>query len=131
VSRKLLIHVVERVIGDAQSEQNLLTGCFALALPLSLMPGKAATEQKSKNKNSSETLPEMGMALRGSRAPVPQNSVFQAGRRGLTRKGLPKFLLKLIHRLKLHARTPFRERTLSNGLLPWRGAASGRVADGS
>ena len=64
MSRELLIHVVERVIGDAQGGQHLPAGSFAFALLLSLMPGGSTTQHYGQNKDSGETLPENGMALR-------------------------------------------------------------------
>ena len=45
MSRKLLVHVVERVIGDAQSSHHLPAGGFALALLLSMVRSNSTVQR--------------------------------------------------------------------------------------
>jgi hypothetical protein len=58
VSRELLVHVVKRVIRDAQSSQHLLSSGFALALFLALMPCSRAASDGSKYEACRKLLPQ-------------------------------------------------------------------------
>src|SRR5271157_4105315 len=137
VSRELFVHVVERVIGDAQSEQNLLAGLFSLALLLGMVRSNSAVQSgKDTGANAQRhghkylTRKRKPQWALFAPAPILHQPVFQAGRRRPPLERPLQLLFKIVHGFKLHARTPFRERTLSNGLRPWPGAASNRAAGG-
>jgi hypothetical protein len=67
VSRELLVHVVERVIGDAQSEKNLPAGFFSLALLLGMVRSHSAVQS---GKDTGENAQRHGHTRReGKREP--------------------------------------------------------------
>src|SRR5271157_6184460 len=88
VSRKLLVHVVERVIGDAQSEQNLLAGFFSLAVLLGMVRSNSTVQRgkdtgKDTQRHGYKHLARKREPPRALFAPAPilHQPVFQAGRR--------------------------------------------------
>ena len=110
--RELPIHVIERVAGNAQRNQNLLAGCFSLAqflllaegallrgplLPNVSAPGCSTGQSGGEGQRSGQSLPQNRVGAVQLVAPAGHQISLQAGGRGSALQCLMQLLFKIVH----------------------------------
>ena len=106
--RKLLVHLLECVTGNAKRGQNLLPGFFALAALFSVVPQYAPPARLPERLKppAVATSPCAHEHARCSGVCGGQGFPLQAGRSRPAQHGLLQLLFEIVHRFKLHECTP-------------------------